>query len=533
MKWSKKLALASVPSIFIVTFVAAFCLFTMFQQSEALVEKVDSAALRQTNVVTVMQAINASRLSLVSLVASAESNEIRRYAIESIKSFAAIDEAMAGLKSDMPDNQNFLLLQSSLEKLKPVSMKVIAYGKKNNDVEAMKYLNQKQENYKQIVKTSNTLLVNELQTLSNSAAQQQATNVQIIIYSAVIVSLMFFCSILISLFSGKFLSSALNKITIGMEKFSAGDLTASDVNSSKDEIGHLHTSLLQSIASIKDIVLGIRSETLNIGKSSQKINVNSSKTQTDISQIKTDIDSFNHKIESLNAIAQNMDNIFDKSVDLAQQTSQQSSQAGDSIANGLSSLQTFRQNSLGVIENTRALSVSSNKITDITNTIKAISEQTNLLALNAAIEAARAGEQGRGFAVVAGEVRDLASRSGEAVEQISQLALEMNTKVDQNATAFEDNFKSLDSNIKTLESVSGNAATTISLSEQTIAHIAEGKSEFSKQVEFIDDMSLFFATLERISLTTNTDMAELCNESTTLASAATQLEELVQQFKTA
>lgn len=533
IKWSKKLALASIPSIFIVTSVAAFCLFTMLQQSKVLVEKVDSAALRQTNVVTVMQAINASRLSLVSLVASAESNEIRRYAIESIKSFAAIDEAMAGLKNDMPENQNFLLLQSSLEKLKPVSMKVIAYGKKNNDVEAMKYLNQKQENYKQVVNTSNTLLVNELQTLSNNAAQQQATNVQIIIYSAVIVSLMFFCSILISLYSGKFLSSALNKVTIGMEKFSAGDLTASSVYNSKDEIGQLHTSLLQSIASIKDIVLGIRSETLNIGKSSQKINVNSSKTQTDISQIKTDIDSFNHKIESLNAIAQNIDSIFDNSVNLAQQTSQQSAQAGDSISNGLSSLQTFRQNSLGVIENTRALSVSSNKITDITNTIKAISEQTNLLALNAAIEAARAGEQGRGFAVVAGEVRDLASRSGEAVEQISQLALEMNTKVDQNVTAFEDNFKSLDSNIKTLEGVSGNAATTISLSEQTIAHIAEGKSEFSKQVEFIDDMSLFFATLERISQTTNTDMAELCNESTTLASAATQLEELVQQFKTA
>lgn len=69
-------------------------------------------------------------------------------------------------------------------------------------------------------------------------------------------------------------------------------------------------------------------------------------------------------------------------------------------------------------ESVRGLADAASKIGEVIELISGIAEQTNLLALNATIEAARAGEAGKGFAVVASEVKNLATQTAKATEEI-------------------------------------------------------------------------------------------------------------------
>ena len=89
-------------------------------------------------------------------------------------------------------------------------------------------------------------------------------------------------------------------------------------------------------------------------------------------------------------------------------------------------------------------------INEAIGVIDQIAFQTNILSLNAAVEAATAGEAGKGFAVVAGEVRNLASRSAEAaneIKRIVQLATSKTKEGSEVANSMIEGYTSLNENI--------------------------------------------------------------------------------------
>jgi methyl-accepting chemotaxis protein len=84
-----------------------------------------------------------------------------------------------------------------------------------------------------------------------------------------------------------------------------------------------------------------------------------------------------------------------------------------------------------------ALAQAAQKIGDVVKLISDIASQTNLLALNATIEAARAGEAGKGFAVVASEVKNLASQTAKATEEIGGQIAEIQNATGASVTAMK------------------------------------------------------------------------------------------------
>lgn len=92
------------------------------------------------------------------------------------------------------------------------------------------------------------------------------------------------------------------------------------------------------------------------------------------------------------------------------------------------------QRTSGIVQ---SLAQSAQRIGDVVGLITGIAGQTNLLALNATIEAARAGDAGKGFAVVASEVKNLASQTAKATEEIGTQITQIQEATHQVVRAIE------------------------------------------------------------------------------------------------
>lgn len=147
---------------------------------------------------------------------------------------------------------------------------------------------------------------------------------------------------------------------------------------------------------------------------------------------------------------------------------------------------------------TEAMDEINSQVSSINEAITIIDQiafQTNILSLNAAVEAATAGEAGKGFAVVAQEVRNLASRSAEAANEIKTLVENANVKAN-------DGKEIADKMIHGYSGLTGNIDKTIDL----ISNVENATKEQLQGIEQINDAiaSLDHKTQENASIASET-----------------------------
>lgn len=134
-----------------------------------------------------------------------------------------------------------------------------------------------------------------------------------------------------------------------------------------------------------------------------------------------------HALE-MNTALKEMSSVIE---DISESTDKSKAQAEASYSSAETGVRQMNENvevmgqlteSITLINQTmKELQHSTGQINQVMDVIQGISNQTNMLSLNAAIEAAKAGEYGKGFAVVAEEVRNLATRTDQSTEEISEL----------------------------------------------------------------------------------------------------------------
>lgn len=156
---------------------------------------------------------------------------------------------------------------------------------------------------------------------------------------------------------------------------------------------------------------------------------------------------------------------------------------------------------------------STQRIGSITTLINDIAFQTNILALNAAVEAARAGDQGKGFAVVAGEVRQLASRSASAANDIRKLIEASASKVHSGADQ-----------VHAAGRVMNDILTQVQNVTQLIAQISQATSE---QAHGLSDITRAVAELDAITQKNAGLVAESAHVSAMVKHRASRLQDAV------
>jgi len=195
------------------------------------------------------------------------------------------------------------------------------------------------------------------------------------------------------------------------------------------------------MSTIAKVVIDVTRASRQVLEAASQVTASAVETATAIAQAATTVD----EVRQTSLLAnQKATELCDMSRD-GEATSEAGRQAINEIVDGMSHV----RDQIGTVAETVVkLSDQTKAADEIVQTTNMLSEQSNLLSVNAAIEAASAGEYGKGFGVVAEEIRNLATQSKQAAQQVRNILSDIGRATDSAVMATEQGTKTIELNLR-------------------------------------------------------------------------------------